>query len=83
MAYGLGEGWSLLTQDKRIRTQSDALALLDAHRGQIYCLSSGDLRVATRADRFETHRAVIHHHIARGGYGFFFVYDTEVVRRWP
>lgn len=83
MAHGLRAGWSLLTQDKRIRTQLEALELLEVYHGQIYCLSSGDLTVAARADRFHAHQVAIHHHIAWGGHGYFVVYDNEVVRRWP
>lgn len=69
--------------DKRIRIQVEALRLLDEHAGQIFCLSSGDLRIAARADRFEAHRMAIHRHIARGRAGFFVVYEQEVTRRWP
>jgi hypothetical protein len=73
----------LLTQDKRIRTQVEALHLLAEDDGQIFCLSSGDLRVAARADRFALHRAAIHRHIARGRAGFFVGYEREVIKRWP
>ena len=83
MEYGLSRGWPLLTQDKRIRTQVEALKLLGDYEGQIFCLSSGDLLVSARAARFEAHRSVIHQHIARGARGFFVVYENEVVSRWP
>lgn len=83
MKFGLEKRWPLLTQDQRIRTQVEALKLLEEHSGQIFCLSSGDLLVAARAGRFAGHRAAIHRHIARGRAGFFVVYEHEVVRRWP
>ncbi|HEY0532474.1 MAG TPA: hypothetical protein VGD29_12850 [Actinoplanes sp.] len=83
MRFGLGMGWSLLTQDKRIRTQVEALQLLAGHHGQIFCLSSGELRVAARADRFASHQAAMRRHIANGRAGFFVVYEQEVIRRWP
>ncbi|MFI6079052.1 hypothetical protein ACIA5C_46860 [Actinoplanes sp. NPDC051343] len=56
MSFGLNAGWALLTHDKRIRTQVEALQLLAEDDGQIFCLSSGDLRVAARADRFASGR---------------------------
>lgn len=81
--YGLTRGWSLLTQDKRIRTQVAAQELLNAHSGLIFCLSNGELPLPVRAARFLGHRLVIHQFVARGEAGFFVVYENEVVRRWP
>jgi hypothetical protein len=83
MKFGLERGWSLLTQDKRIRNQVEALQLLNHYRGQIFCLSSGGLLVRARAARFEAHRAAINHHTGQDGAGFFVVYDHGVTKRWP
>ncbi|MFF5080487.1 hypothetical protein ACFY36_25840 [Actinoplanes sp. NPDC000266] len=83
MEYGLSRGWSLLTQDKRIRNQVSALELLGDHAGRIFCLSSGNLLVSDRAERFHSQQSAIFQHVVAGAVGFFVVYDHGVVRRWP
>ncbi|SNY61768.1 hypothetical protein [Paractinoplanes atraurantiacus] len=60
MEYGLSRGGSLLSQDKRIRNQVSALGLLNDHSGRIFCLSSGNLLISDRAERFQA--------LAVGGY---------------
>jgi PIN like domain len=83
MGYGLEHGWSLLTQDKRIRTQPQAQMLLGEHQGSAFCLSAGELAVSTRALRFDANRAAIERQARRRAVGFFVVYEAEVIRRWP
>ena len=83
MEYGLARGWSLLTQDERIRRQAAALALLRHHRGIAFCLSSAELRVAAKVDRFHDHQRAIHGHVRSGRFGFYVVYEHRIVRRWP
>ncbi|XVV13235.1 hypothetical protein ACQP2X_02430 [Actinoplanes sp. CA-131856] len=83
MDYGLSRGWSFLTQDKRIRNQVSALELLGDHGGRIFCLSSGNLLVSDRAERFHSQQSAIFQHVVAGAVGFFVVYDHGVVRRWP
>jgi hypothetical protein len=79
--YGLRRGWSLLTQDERMRTQADMRALLLRYRGCIHCLDSANLPVQVRADRFDAHRRVIYQHVLDGRVGFFVVHETGPPRR--
>lgn len=83
MEYGLDHGWSLLTQDGRIRQQRAALNALRAHSGSIFCLSSGNLSTVAKADRFDAHRGTIYRLTGRRHHGFYVVYSGQVVRRWP
>ncbi|GAA1811369.1 hypothetical protein HC028_05285 [Planosporangium flavigriseum] len=81
--YGLSHGWSLLTQDRRIRTQASVHVLLKRYRAAVHCLSSSELPVAVRADRFDKHQATIYRTVRAGRMGFFVVYEDEVAQRWP
>ncbi|GIJ23054.1 hypothetical protein Vlu01_36780 [Micromonospora lutea] len=81
--YGLKQGWTLLTQDRKIRNQVKVLDLLRAAGLTIHCLSSAELPQAERAERFERHRDRIWRYGAEGPAGFYVVYEDAVVRRWP
>ncbi|MBB5826932.1 hypothetical protein [Micromonospora carbonacea] len=81
--YGLKRGWTMLTQDKRIRNQLPVLNRLVASGLTIHCLSSAELTPAKRAERFERHRDRIWRYGAEGPPGFYVVYEDSVVRRWP
>lgn len=80
---GLSRGWTLLTQDQRIRTQAPVLEWVRESGRTIHCLSSGTLEVAERADRLLRHKAKIWRYATNGPAGFYVVYADKVVRRWP
>jgi hypothetical protein len=50
-AYGLRNGWSLLTQDERISTQSVVRDLLERYHGCVHCLDTANLSAAAKAAR--------------------------------
>jgi hypothetical protein len=79
--YGLRRGWSLLTQDERIRTQINVRALLLRFRGCIHCLDNANLPIQTRADRFDAQRRVIFQRVLDRRVGFFVVRETGAPRR--
>lgn len=79
--FGLSRGWSMLTQDVRIRTQPEVHRLLRAHRGTVFCLSNAELPVSVRADRFHAQQASIYQRVRDGKPGFFVVTETAIVRR--
>lgn len=81
--YGLKQGWTLLTQDKRIRSQLPVLNRLVAAGLTIHCLSSSELTPSVRAERFEHHRDKIWRYGRERPAGFYVVYEDSVVRRWP
>jgi hypothetical protein len=81
--YGLAHGWSLLTQDDRIRRQPSALAPLRRYKGTVHCLASAELPREVRAERFHTHQRKIYGNVRAARLGFFVVYEFDVVRRWP
>ncbi len=81
--FGLSRGWQLLTQDNRIRRQPAALEVIRRYAGTVFCLSSAELPVAVRAERFDGHREEIERHMLARHSGFFVVYETEVIKRWP
>jgi PIN like domain len=78
--YGLSRGWALLTQDERIRRQPAALALLRQYRGSIFCLSSAELLVGARAERFHAHQTVIYYRARSRHGGFYVVHEHRVVK---
>jgi hypothetical protein len=78
---GLSRRWSMLTQDLRIRTQPEVHRLLRAHTGTVFCLSSAELPVRVRADRFQAQQASIYQRVRDGTAGFFVVTESGVVRR--
>jgi hypothetical protein len=59
ISHGLRLGWSLLTQDKRIRYRSAELGALADGDGTMFCLSSGNLMIQARVDYFEGQREAI------------------------
>lgn len=73
--FGLVRGWSLLTQDERISTQSVVRELLERYKGCVHCLNSANLAAAAKAARFDSHRQVIHQHVRDGRVGFFVVHE--------
>jgi hypothetical protein len=79
--YGLTRGWALLTQDERIRRQPAALAPLRQYNGSIFCLSSAELPVEARAERFHAHQRVIYDRAGSRRGGFYLVYEHRVVKR--
>ncbi|MGW0434931.1 PIN-like domain-containing protein [Micromonospora sp. NPDC003197] len=81
--HGLSQGWTLLTQDKRIRTQPLLLSAVRAADLTIHCLSSAELLTTDRVKRFEQHREEIWRYAVSGAAGFYVVYEDRVVRRWP
>lgn len=81
--YGLKQGWTLLTQDKRIRNQLPVLNRIVAAGLTIQCLSSAQLPPMVRAERFERHRDKIWRYSTEGPPGFYVVYENSVIRRWP
>jgi len=81
--HGLNKGWTLLTQDKRIRTQISALSMVQAAGLTIHCLSSSELTAAVRVQRFVQHQGKIWRYARNGPAGFYLVYENDVVRRWP
>jgi len=79
--YGLSRGWSLLTQDERISTQSVVRDLLTRYHGCVHCLDSANLSAAAKAARFESHRQAIHQHARDRRVGFFVVHEFGRPRR--
>lgn len=79
--HGLSHGWALLTQDERIRKQPAALAPLRQHKGLIFCLSSAELLVPVRADRFHVHQGRIYDYVRSGRAGFYLVLEHQVVKQ--
>lgn len=78
---GCARGWALLSKDKRIRYRGRELAALTG--GRLFCLSNGNLPIATMVSRFERHRTAIWHHADGQSQGFWTVYEHEVRRQWP
>jgi hypothetical protein len=78
--YGLSRGWALLTQDARIRRQPAALAPLRRWCGAMFCLSSAELPVETRADRFHANEAAIYARVRSRQGGFYVVHEHRLVK---
>jgi hypothetical protein len=79
--YGLSRGWSLLTQDERIRRQPAALAPLRRYQGMIFCLATADLLAEAKADWFHRRQGAIYDRVRAGRAGFFLVHDYKLARR--
>ncbi|WP_433051442.1 hypothetical protein [Dactylosporangium sp. CS-033363] len=80
---GLRRGWPLLTQDDRITRQPAALELLMQYDGLVFCLDSGQLTFADKANRFHACQATMYQLVRRPKPGFFHVTAIGLDRRWP
>lgn len=75
-------GWAMLTKDQHIRYRATELGSLAG--GQIFCLASGNLKVAESAEWLLAAKIQIHRAIALGEPGFWKVYEKGRIRRtWP
>lgn len=83
ITHGISQGWALLTQDDRIRYRAEELAAVAQGSCVLFCLSSANLTVAAKAERFHRGRAAIHRVIARGGPAFYKVYEDRIEKKWP
>lgn len=83
ISYGLVKGWGLLTQDGRIRYRASELAALAGGQGAMFCLSTGNLRIAQKVECFEALRAAIREATVSGRMAFYMVYSTRIVKKWP
>ena len=83
ISHGLRQGWSLLTQDKRIRYRSAEIGALADGGGTMFCLSSGNLMIQARVDYFEGQRAAIHRVARSDAVALYLVYPDRIERRWP
>ena len=83
ISYGLRQGWSLLTQDKRIRYRSAEIGALADGGGTMFCLSSGNLMIQARVDYFEGQREAIHRVARSDAVALYMVYPDRIERRWP
>ena len=83
IAFGLSQGWALLTQDGRIRYRAAELSALADGQCVMFCPSSGNLRIEQRAERFDASRPAIYGAANRGTAAFYTVYADHIVKKWP
>ena len=76
-------GWAVLTADARIRYRPHELAVLQAERGRLFTLSSGNLTGADQARRFVSNMAAIERACRREGPFIYVVYESRIEKRWP
>lgn len=81
--FGITRGWSLLTQDVRIRKQETVRELLRSSSSCVHCLDTGKLLIAAKVARFEQHRSRVFHNVRLAKPGFYLVTATDVIKRWP
>ena len=79
--YGLERGWSLLTQDERMSTQTVVIGMLRRYKGSVHCLDNGNLSGTAKADRFDSHRGEIWQHARDRKVGFYLVPEFGPLRR--
>jgi uncharacterized protein with PIN domain len=81
IAEGCRRGWILLTKDKRIRYRR---AELEALRGFLFCLSSGNLSIDETTARLLASRTAMERRVSQGNLCFWFVYEGgRLARKWP
>lgn len=83
IAFGLTHDWGLLTQDKRIRYRSKELAALGGGKGVMFCLTQGNLLIRERVARFDASRPAIYRAASASGPALYWVYETDIKRKWP
>jgi PIN like domain len=83
IAYGLQRRWVLLTQDKRIRYRSAEIGALADGGGTMFCLSSGNLTIASRVQYFQDQREAILRATRQAATALYVVYDNRIEKRWP
>lgn len=57
--FGAQRGWTLITQDKRIRYREDELAAVQQTAGVMLQLADGNLTIADKVERLTAHRDAI------------------------
>jgi hypothetical protein len=83
IAYGLAQGWAMLTQDERIRYRAhERGALLDGDKPLFY-LTRQDLLIAEKVHRFHSQQAAIYRAVARGEPVIYAVYEDRIMKKWP
>lgn len=83
ISHGLRLGWSLLTQDQRIRYRSAEIGALADGGGTMFCRSSGNLMIQDRVDYFEGQREAIHRVAGSDAVALYLAYKDRIERRWP
>jgi hypothetical protein len=81
--YGVKRGWTLITQDKRIRYRSDELAAVHLTGGVMVQLGDGNLTIAVKVERLPAHRDAIYAAARRGGLVLSRLHADRIVKVWP
>lgn len=81
--FGAERGWTLITQDKRIRYRTDELAAVEQSAGVMLQLADGNLMIAEKVERISAHREAIFAAAGRGGPALYRVYADRITKVWP
>lgn len=81
--HGLSRGWSLLTQDSKIRYRAKELSVVADGQCAMFCLNSGNLRIATKVAWFHASQAKIYREARKARAAFFVVYEDNISKMWP
>jgi len=83
IAHGVNQGWSLLTQDKKIRYRAHERGALLGGKNAMFCLDRQDLLVADKVSRFHSCQSQINRAALRGEASIYVVHDGRIEKKWP
>lgn len=81
--FGAERGWTLITQDKRIRYRKDELAAVERSGGVMLQLADGNLTITDKVERLSTQRDAIFAAARRTGPALYRVYAERISQVWP
>lgn len=81
--YGVDQGWTLLTQDLRIRYRADELAAVHDSGGIMFVLANGNLTISQKVAWFLSNEAAIRAAASAAGPVLYRVYADRIAQIWP
>lgn len=81
--FGAQRGWTLITQDKRIRYREDELAAVQQTASIMLQLADGNLTISEKVERLTAQRDAIFAAARREGPALYRVYADRIAKVWP